>query len=165
MSQLFISRKKVIIYEHIRTFLRPERLPATRKTVLDLDILDPHISSLSPWRNRRNVYLIYNQSEKMRGDPRITRSPNKKRKKRKRREKKEKKAEKKAAKNERREEQAKHWREQIANTPHRPYTDPSEETITPPRRDTLKAYSSARPFSIPQQGSNDSRHRRTYQHS
>ena len=49
----------------------------------------------------------------------------------KRREKKEKKAEKKAAKNERREEQAKHWREQIANTPHRPYTDPSEETITP----------------------------------
>lgn len=63
----------------------------------------------------------------------------------KRREKKEKKAEKKAAKNERREEQAKHWREQIANTPHRPYTDPSEETITPPRRDTLKAYSSARP--------------------
>ena len=51
----------------------------------------------------------------------------------KRREKKEKKAEKKAAKNERREEQAKHWREQIANTPHRPYTDPSEETITPPR--------------------------------
>ena len=62
---------------------RPERLPATRKTVLDLHIFGPHISSLSPWRNRRNVYLNYNQSEKMRGDPRITRSPNKKRKKRK----------------------------------------------------------------------------------
>lgn len=54
-------------------------------------------------------------------------------------------ANKKTAKNERPEEQAKHWPEQIANTPRRPYTDPSEETITSPRRDTLKAYSSAQP--------------------
>jgi hypothetical protein len=46
--------------------------------VFDLDILGPRIFSLSPWRNRRNVYLIYNQTEKMTGDPRITRSPSKK---------------------------------------------------------------------------------------
>ena len=83
----------------------------------------------------------------------------------KRREKKEKKAEKKAAKNERREEQAKHWREQIANTPHRPYTDPSEETITPPETRHPEGIQQCTTFSIPQQGSNDSRHRRTYQHS
>ena len=60
-----------------------------------------------------------------------------------RREKKEKKAEKKA-KSERREEEAAHWRTQLANTPHRPQIDPTEATISPPRRDTLRSYSNAR---------------------
>lgn len=69
----------------------------------------------------------------------------KKSKQEKKEEKRREKKEKKKAKKEKREEEAKHWQSQLANTPHRPRTDPSEETISPPRRDTIRAYSSTRP--------------------
>ena len=104
--------------------------------VFDLDILGPRIFSLSPWRNRRNVYLIYNQTEKMTGDPRITRSPSKKKTTR--------------IKGKRQTRKPRKMKDQRNRqsigqnklpTPH----VPSEETITSPRRDTLKAYSSAQP--------------------
>ena len=131
---------------------------------LDLDILDPHISSLSPWRNRRNVYLIYNQSEKMRGDPRITRSPNKKRKKRKD-EKKRKRRQRRKPRRMKDERNRQSIGENKLPTHHIGHTQTPRRKQSPPETRHPEGIQQCTTFSIPQQGSNDSRHRRTYQHS
>ena len=83
------------------------------------------------------------------------RSPDhKKSKKEKKEEKKREKKEKKKEKHAKRDEEAKYWRSQIANTPHKPRTDSAEGTTSPPRRDTHQHIQQCQILHLTQQGSN-----------